>query len=88
MVEAWRQNNNNIVRLFNWLSNDVKVFFQWVLSHIYVAHPRGKIPNESIDGGCLTFKEIAIRQDISSSWRQAPVHEGNRGGAAMIGASS
>ncbi|GFT44885.1 hypothetical protein TNCV_463001 [Trichonephila clavipes] len=34
---------------------------------------------------------ICVKQDISSSWRQAPIYEwyeGNRPGAALIGTSS
>ncbi|GFT53579.1 RNase H domain-containing protein [Trichonephila clavipes] len=48
---------------------------------------------DSTHGGYLTFSEIStrIKQDISSSWRQASVHEWyerNRPHAAMIGASN
>ncbi|GFV19180.1 uncharacterized protein TNCV_3223981 [Trichonephila clavipes] len=41
---------------------------------------------DSTRGGCLTFSEIVtrVKQDISSSWRQAPVHEGNCPGAAEM----
>ncbi|GFU64546.1 hypothetical protein TNCV_304851 [Trichonephila clavipes] len=41
----------------------------------------------------FTFSEIAtrVKQDISSSWRQAPIHEryeGNRPGAVLLGTGS
>ncbi|GFU97041.1 hypothetical protein TNCV_1423411 [Trichonephila clavipes] len=44
---------------------------------------------DSTHGGHLAFSEIAtrIKQDISSSWRQAPVHEwyeGNHPGTVLL----
>ncbi|GFX15806.1 uncharacterized protein TNCV_1061281 [Trichonephila clavipes] len=44
-------------------------------------------------GGCLIVSEIATRveQDMSSSWKQAPVnewYEGNHPGAALLGKGS
>ncbi|GFU62242.1 hypothetical protein TNCV_4859571 [Trichonephila clavipes] len=41
-------------------------------------------------GGCLTFSKIVtrVKQDVSSSWKQPPVHEwyeGNHPGAALLG---
>ncbi|GFX91448.1 hypothetical protein TNCV_3545311 [Trichonephila clavipes] len=44
-------------------------------------------------GGCITFSEIAtrVKQDTSSSWKQAPIHEwyeGNHPGAALLGTGS
>ncbi|GFX76297.1 catalase [Trichonephila clavipes] len=48
---------------------------------------------DSTQGACLTFSEIVtrIKQDISSSWMQAFVHEwyeGNRPGAVLLETSS
>ncbi|GFV80121.1 uncharacterized protein TNCV_1476841 [Trichonephila clavipes] len=103
LSEWWRHGDRtttSIVHLLNNLIVNVKIFFQWVPSHVNVCE------NEIIDyftregshkdttyGGCLTFSDIAtrVKQDVSSSWKQAPVHEryeGNHPGAALLGAGS
>ncbi|GFU20705.1 uncharacterized protein TNCV_3176431 [Trichonephila clavipes] len=90
----WRHGDRtatNIVELLNSLSANVKIFFQWVSSHVNICE------NEIADGlareGSLIFSEIAtrVKQDISSSWRQAPVHEWyerNRPDVALLGTDS
>ncbi|PRD31434.1 UNVERIFIED_CONTAM: hypothetical protein NCL1_23570 [Trichonephila clavipes] len=56
----------------------------WVPSHVNVCEneiadglTREGSHKNSMHGGCLVFSEIATRakQDVSSSWKQAPVHE-------------
>ncbi|GFT85875.1 uncharacterized protein TNCV_3255291 [Trichonephila clavipes] len=57
---------------------------KWVPSHVNVCEneiadglTREGSHKNSMHGGCLVFSEIATRakQDVSSSWKQAPVHE-------------
>ncbi|GFU20031.1 uncharacterized protein TNCV_1191751 [Trichonephila clavipes] len=91
MVGTWLQ--------MTCLIADVKIFFQWVPSHVNVCGIEivdglafEDIHKDSARGGCLTFPEIATRkQDISSSWRQTHVYEwygGNYPGASLLGRSS
>ncbi|GFX16810.1 RNase H domain-containing protein [Trichonephila clavipes] len=47
----------------------------------------------SAHGGCLIFSEIVtrVKQDVRSSWKQAPVHEwyeGNHPGTTLLGTCS
>ncbi|GFV33090.1 RNase H domain-containing protein [Trichonephila clavipes] len=74
----------SIVQGLNSLSAIVKIFFLWVPSHVNVCGneiadvlARDCYHKDSTRGGCLTLSEIAtrVKQDISSSWRQAHVHE-------------
>ncbi|GFX68579.1 uncharacterized protein TNCV_1799921 [Trichonephila clavipes] len=88
-----------IVHHLNCLSANVKIFFQWVPSHVNVCEKDiaddlacENSFKDSTHGGYLTFSEIAtrVKQDIGSSWRQSPVHkwyEGNHPGAALDGKS-
>ncbi|GFW96906.1 uncharacterized protein TNCV_2160411 [Trichonephila clavipes] len=95
------QNDNEyFVKLLNYLSADIKIFFHWVPSHVNICGNeiadgliREGSCKDSTHGSCLTFSEIAtrVKQDIRSSWIQAPVHqryEENRPGAALIETSS
>ncbi|GFV15709.1 RNase H domain-containing protein [Trichonephila clavipes] len=86
----------SIVQLFNSLSDNVKIFFQWVPSHVYACGneiadglAREGSHKNSTHGHCFTFSEIAtrVKQDISSSWQQASVHEWYEG-PALLGAGS
>ncbi|GFX40743.1 catalase [Trichonephila clavipes] len=48
---------------------------------------------DSTRGSCLTFSETAtrVKQNVSSSWKQAPLHEwyeGNHPSAALLGTGS
>ncbi|GFT67411.1 RNase H domain-containing protein [Trichonephila clavipes] len=73
-----------------------KVPQTWVPSHVNVCGndiadglTREGSHKNSMHGGCLTFSEIAtrVKQDVSSSWKQVPVHEwyeGNHPGAALL----
>ncbi|GFT61795.1 hypothetical protein TNCV_3862261 [Trichonephila clavipes] len=65
---------------------DAQVFF----SEISDGLNREDSHKNSKHGGCITFSKIAtpLKQDIGSSWRQTPVHEGNCPGAALLGISS
>ncbi|GFU84479.1 hypothetical protein TNCV_1567541 [Trichonephila clavipes] len=66
-----------------------KISFQWVPSHLSVCGneianglaPEGSHKDSTLVS-CLTFSEIAswVKQDVSSSWRQAFVHEWLRSG--------
>ncbi|GFV72075.1 uncharacterized protein TNCV_2460081 [Trichonephila clavipes] len=102
LSKMWRHGDRTtrVVQLLISFSANVKIFFQWVPWHVNVCG------NEIADGlaregshkdfiheAYLTFLEIAtrVKQDISSSWRQAPVHEWyerNLPGAALLGTSS
>ncbi|GFV34168.1 RNase H domain-containing protein [Trichonephila clavipes] len=90
----------SIVQLLNSLSVNGKIFFQWVPSHVnncgneiaYNLAREGSHEN-SKHSGCLTCLEIAtrVKQDVNSSWKQAPVHEwckGNHPDAALLGTGS
>ncbi|GFW40000.1 uncharacterized protein TNCV_5116831 [Trichonephila clavipes] len=71
----------SILQLLNSLSANVKIYFQWVPSHVNVCEndiagglAREGSHEDSMHGGCLTFSEIAkrVKQDASSSWKQTP----------------
>ncbi|PRD26167.1 UNVERIFIED_CONTAM: hypothetical protein NCL1_38871 [Trichonephila clavipes] len=92
LAEWWRHGDRtttSIVQILNCLSVYVKIFFQWVPSHVNVcgieiadALAREDSHKDSTHSGCLTSEIYNwLKQDISFSWRQAPVHEwyeGNR----------
>ncbi|GFV67764.1 uncharacterized protein TNCV_4624441 [Trichonephila clavipes] len=61
-----------------WLHNEVNVCGNEIADGLAREGSR----KDSAHGGCLTFSEIAtrVKQDISSSWRQAPVQKWLRSG--------
>ncbi|GFT80937.1 uncharacterized protein TNCV_1935291 [Trichonephila clavipes] len=101
LAEWWRHGDRtttSIVQILNCLSVNVKIFFQWVPSHVNVcgieiadALAREDSHKDSTHSGCLTSEIYNwLKQDISFTWRQAPVHEwyeGNRPGASLLGTS-
>ncbi|GFW85803.1 RNase H domain-containing protein [Trichonephila clavipes] len=73
--------------LLNLLSDNVKIFIQWVPSHVNINRndiadglAREGRHKDSVIGACLTFSEIAtqVKQDISSSWSVAFLRTGSR----------
>ncbi|GFY11590.1 uncharacterized protein TNCV_4230591 [Trichonephila clavipes] len=95
LFEWWRHGDRttSILQLLSCLRATVKIFFQWVLSHVNVcgneiADGLVREGMESTYGGCFTFSEIVswVKQ-ITSSWRQDPIHEryeGNCPGVALL----
>ncbi|GFW36578.1 uncharacterized protein TNCV_1955781 [Trichonephila clavipes] len=87
-----------IVQLLNCLRAHLKIFFQWLSPHMNACG------NEIADGlahkdshkdswwlPCFFRIATRVKQDINSSWRQAPVHElyeGNRPDVTSIETSS
>lgn len=101
LSEWWRhgdETTRNIVHLLNDLCVNIKIFFQWVPSHVNV------YGNEIADGLAregshqgspstnrrLTYSEIAsrVKKDITQSWKQPPMndwYETKHPGASLIG---
>ncbi|GFV67003.1 integrase catalytic domain-containing protein [Trichonephila clavipes] len=79
---------------------NVKIIFLWLPSYVNVCGneiadglARESSHKDSTHGGCFILSEIATRfkQDVSSSWKQAPVdewYEGIHPGAAFLGTGS
>ncbi|GFS85701.1 RNase H domain-containing protein [Trichonephila clavipes] len=72
--------------LGSWEPSHVNVCFNEITNSL----AREGSSKDSTLGGCLTFSEIAtrVKQDISSSWKQASVdvwYEGNCLGSALLG---